>query len=251
MAQKSLIEWTESTWNPITGCTKHSEGCQNCYAEKMAKRLKAMGQKKYENGFDLTLHPDVLEAPLSMKKSQMIFVCSMSDIFHKDVPDEYILQLFEVMNKAHWHIFQVLTKRAERLSELSNKIHWTDNIWMGVTVESNLHTDRAHYLSRSGAGTKFLSVEPLLSDIPNLPLKNIDWVIVGGESGPHTRPVKYEWIKNIQRQCRENEIPFFFKQWGGINKKKAGRLLDGKTYDEMPKSYYASFESTLLSKKSA
>lgn len=237
MAQKSLIEWTESTWNPITGCTKHSEGCHNCYAERMALRLQAMKQAKYLNGFDLTIHPENLEDPLRMKKPQIIFVCSMSDIFHKDVPDDFILQLFDVMNRAHWHIFQVLTKRADRLSELTNKINWTNNIWMGVTVESDQHTDRILHLSQSGAITKFLSIEPMLSDIPNLPLHNIDWVIVGGESGPGARPIEYSWVKSIQKQCAQKNVPFFFKQWGGVNKKKSGRLLDKKTFDAMPKIF--------------
>lgn len=197
------------------------------------------------------MHPEVLEDPLSIKKPQMIFVCSMSDIFHKDVPDEYIIQLFDVMNRAHWHVFQVLTKRADRLAELSDKLHWAENIWMGVTVESDFHTDRVKYLSESGAHTKFLSVEPLLSDIPYLPLTNIDWVIVGGESGARARAVRYEWVKSIQRQCNEKRVPFFFKQWGGVNKKKAGRLLDGRTYDAMPRSYYKNFETMLVAKKSA
>lgn len=237
MAQKSLIEWTESTWNPITGCTKHSEGCLNCYAEKMANRLQAMGQKKYINGFELSLHEDVLEDPLYMKKPQMIFVCSMSDIFHKDVPDEYILKLFDVMNRAHWHIFQVLTKRADRLASLSDKIKWSQNIWMGVTVESATQIERVQYLQNSGAKTKFLSIEPLLTDIPHLPLEKIDWIIVGGESGPGARLMKKEWVENIRRQCEIKQVPFFFKQWGGINKKKTGRLLNGRTYDEMPESF--------------
>ena len=237
MAQKSLIEWTESTWNPITGCTKYSEGCQNCYAERMAYRLQAMGQKKYINGFRLTIHPETIEDPMHLKKPQMIFVCSMSDIFHKDVPEDFILKLFETMNRAHWHIFQVLTKRAERLAELSPKINWTKNIWMGVTVESDFHTDRIEYLTESGAITKFLSIEPMLSDIPNLPLEGVDWVIVGGESGPGARPIEYGWVKNIQRQCANKKVPFFFKQWGGVHKKKSGRLLDGRTFDEMPKIF--------------
>lgn len=237
MAQKSLIEWTESTWNPITGCTKHSEGCLNCYAEKMANRLQAMGQKKYINGFELSLHEDVLEDPLHMKKSQIIFVCSMSDIFHKDVPDEYILKLFDVMNRAHWHIFQVLTKRADRLASLSDKIKWSQNIWMGVTVESAAQIERVQYLQNSGAKTKFLSIEPLLTDIPCLPLEKIDWVIVGGESGPGARLMKKEWVEKIRQQCEVKQVPFFFKQWGGINKKKTGRLLNGRTYDEMPENF--------------
>lgn len=232
---KSKIEWTGSTWNPITGCTKYSDGCTNCYAEKMANRLKNMGLKKYENAFNLTLHYENIEAPLFMKKPQTIFVCSMSDIFHKDVPDEFILKLFEVMNKAHWHTFQVLTKRAERIKELNDSITWTKNIWLGTTVESQKVTHRIDYLRESGAYIKFLSIEPLLTPIINLNLKNIDWVIVGGESGAKARPMLKEWVVDIKNQCSTQDVPFFFKQWGGKNKKKAGRLLDNNTYDEMPK----------------
>lgn len=232
---ESKIEWTGSTWNPITGCTKYSDGCQHCYAEKMATRLKNMGLSKYTNAFKLTLHPDNIEDPLNMKKPQTIFVCSMSDIFHKDVPDEFILKLFEVMNKAHWHTFQVLTKRAERISELNDKINWTNNIWLGTTVEDTKVLNRIDHLRHSSAYIKFLSIEPLLENIDNMNLKNIDWVIVGGESGPKARPIKEEWVKNIQEQCKSSNVPFFFKQWGGKNKKKAGRLLNNKTYDEMPK----------------
>lgn len=235
MAYKSLIEWTESTWNPITGCSKTSDGCLNCYAERMAKRLQAMGQKKYKNGFKLTLHYENIDDPLKIKKPQIIFVCSMSDIFHEDVPDNFILQLFEVMNKAHWHIFQVLTKRADRLEKLSKKINWTKNIWMGVTVESQKYTKRIYSLQKTDAYIKFISVEPMLGPISNLPLENIDWVIVGGESGPNARPINKEWVEDILAQCRINDVAFFFKQWGGINKKKTGRLLNGKIYDEMPK----------------
>jgi protein gp37 len=232
--QKSLIEWTESTWNPITGCSKISDGCLNCYAEKMANRLKAMGQKKYKNGFKLTLHPESIEEPLKIKKPQMIFVCSMSDVFHEDVPDEFILKLFKVMNKAYWHTFQVLTKRANRLEKIAPKINWTKNIWMGVTVESQKYIDRIYSLQKTNAYIKFISIEPMLEAIKNLPLKGIDWVIVGGESGHNARPIKKEWIEDILLQCRKNKVPFFFKQWGGVNKKKNGRLLNGKTYDEMP-----------------
>ncbi len=232
---KSKIEWTGSTWNPITGCTKYSDGCTNCYAEKMANRLKTMGLKKYENAFNLTLHYENIEDPLFMKKPQTIFVCSMSDIFHKDVPDEFILKLFEVMNKAHWHTFQVLTKRAERIKELNDSITWTKNIWLGTTVESQKVTHRIDYLRESGAYIKFLSIEPLLTPINNLNLKNIDWVIVGGESGAKARPMLKEWVVDIKNQCNTQDVPFFFKQWGGKNKKKAGRLLDNNTYDEMPK----------------
>ena len=232
---KSKIEWTVSTWNPITGCTKYSDGCTNCYAEKMANRLKNMGLKKYENSFNLTLHYENIEDPLSMKKPQTIFVCSMSDIFHKDVPDEFILKLFEVMNKAHWHTFQVLTKRAERIKELNDSITWTKNIWLGTTVESQKVIHRIDYLRESGAYIKFLSIEPLLTPINDLKLKNIDWVIVGGESGAKARPMLKEWVIDIKNQCKAQDVPFFFKQWGGKNKKKAGRLLDNTTYDEMPK----------------
>lgn len=232
---KSKIEWTGSTWNPITGCTKYSDGCTNCYAEKMANRLKNMGLKKYENSFNLTLHYENIEDPLSMKKPQTIFVCSMSDIFHKDVPDEFILKLFEVMNKAHWHTFQVLTKRAERIKELNDSITWTKNIWLGTTVESQKVIHRIDYLRESGAYIKFLSIEPLLTPINDLKLKNIDWVIVGGESGAKARPMLKEWVIDIKNQCKAQDVPFFFKQWGGKNKKKAGRLLDNNTYDEMPK----------------
>lgn len=234
MSGKSKIEWTGSTWNPITGCDKYSDGCQHCYAEKMAIRLKNMGLKKYENAFSLTLHPDNLEDPLHMKKSQTIFVCSMSDIFHKDVPDEFIVKLFKVMNKAYWHTFQVLTKRAERISNLNDKITWTKNIWMGTTVEDSKTIKRIDYLRESNAYIKFLSVEPLLEELGEVNLKNIDWVIVGGESGPKSRPMKEEWVLNIKKQCQDFNVPFFFKQWGGKNKKQAGRLLQGKTYDEMP-----------------
>ncbi len=234
MAIKSRIEWTESSWNPITGCNKISEGCLNCYAESLAERLKAMGQPKYANGFKLTLHPDELETPLKWKKPKIIFVCSMSDIFHKDVPDEFIIQIFETMNKASWHIFQVLTKRAERIEKIKDKVKWSNNIWLGVSVENERNIWRIEYLANSPAKVKFLSLEPLLSDIPNLSLKNIDWVIVGGESGINARPMEKQWVINIKNQCEKAGVPFFFKQWGGINKKKTGRLLDGKTYDEMP-----------------
>ena len=236
MAKNSAIEWTESTWNPITGCNKVSTGCVNCYAERLALRLKAMGHKKYANGFNITLHYDELDKPLKWKKPQIIFVCSMSDIFHKDVPDEFIIKIFETMNKASWHIFQVLTKRADRIPKIMNKVKWTPNIWLGVTVENEKNMWRIDYLVNSPAKVKFLSLEPLLGDLPNLDLRGIDWVIVGGESGPGARPMKKEWVINIRDKCKEANVPFFFKQWGGVNKKKNGRLLDGKIYDEMPKA---------------
>ncbi len=235
MAEKSAIEWTESTWNPVTGCTKISSGCENCYAERMAKRLQAMGQPNYRNGFNLTLHPHVVDLPLRWKKPQMIFVNSMSDLFHEEVPLDFIKKIFSTMNLATQHTFQVLTKRAHRLSDLSALLPWAENIWMGVTVESANYKQRIECLQQTDAFIKFLSLEPLLEDIGQLDLKGIDWVIVGGESGPKARPIKTSWIRNIKRQCEEQKIPFFFKQWGGINKKKSGRLLDGQTWDEMPK----------------
>jgi len=234
MAQ-SRIEWTESTWNPLTGCNKISPGCKHCYAERMAKRLHAMGQPNYVNGFKLTMHPQALEKPLEWKTPQVIFVNSMSDLFHKDVPLDFIQQVFDVMKRAHWHQFQVLTKRSERLMELSSKLEWADNIWMGVSVENADYTFRIDHLRKTGAKTKFLSVEPLLGPISKMNLKGISWVIVGGESGPGARPLEREWVVSIRDQCLKAKVPFFFKQWGGVQKKKAGRLLDGRTWDQMPK----------------
>ncbi|MGQ0542462.1 MAG: DUF5131 family protein [Blastocatellia bacterium] len=239
MAHKSPIEWTESTWNPVTGCNKISPGCKNCYAERLAKRLKAMGQANYRNGFKLTLQPQMLELPLKWKRPQTIFVNSMSDLFHKDVPLEYIQQVFDVMNNAHWHRFQVLTKRADRLAELSNELKWSDNIWMGVSVESQKYVHRIDELRATGAKIKFLSLEPLLSSLKNLDLRKIDWAIVGGESGYGFRPIKEDWVLEIREQCRDFDVPFFFKQWGGFNKKKTGRLLEGQTWDAMPDAAYA------------
>ncbi len=233
MAQ-SAIEWTESTWNPLTGCTKISAGCKNCYAERMAMRLQAMKQAHYVHGFELTLHPDSLEIPLKWKKPQMIFVNSMSDLFHKDVPIEFIQQVFEVMNKAHWHTFQVLTKRAPRLEELDKYLTWSPNIWMGVSVESSDYLFRTEHLKATRAHTKFLSLEPLLGPLQQLSLSGINWVIVGGESGPGARPVDISWIREIRGNCQTNHVPFFFKQWGGVRKKRAGRVLDGRTWDEVP-----------------
>ena len=230
----SSIEWTESTWNPITGCTKISSGCLNCYAERMAKRLKAMGQPNYRNGFKVTCHPHTLDIPLRWKKPQMVFVNSMSDLFHKDVPDDFILDIFSTMRQASQHQYQILTKRAERLAESSPQLPWRENIWMGVTVESSAYKDRIDYLRYTSAHVKFLSLEPLLDDLGKLDFTGIDWVIVGGESGPGARPIKIAWVRNIRKQCLAQNIPFFFKQWGGINKKKTGRLLDGKTWDQMP-----------------
>jgi protein gp37 len=237
MAEHSGIEWTETTWNPLTGCTKISPGCKNCYAERMAKRLKAMGQANYKNGFQLTMHEHLLEKPLGWKKPRIVFVNSMSDLFHKDVPVSFVQSVFDIMNRAHWHQFQVLTKRSERLLELSPKLQWTDNIWMGVSVENENYSFRIDHLQSTGAKIKFLSIEPFLNAIPSINLNGIDWVIVGGESGPRARPIQQEWVVEIKDQCVKANVPFFFKQWGGIQKKKAGRLLDGRTWDEMPKSF--------------
>ncbi|MBS1874063.1 MAG: phage Gp37/Gp68 family protein [Acidobacteria bacterium] len=234
MGLKSSIEWTESTWNPVTGCDKISPGCANCYAERMARRLKAMGQPNYVNGFELALHEGALELPLRWRKPQRIFVNSMSDLFHKDVPLSFIRRTFEVMRQAHWHRFQVLTKRSERLAELSAELDWPANVWMGVSIENDRYRHRADHLRQTPARVKFLSIEPLLGPIPSLDLTGLHWVIVGGESGPGARPIQEEWVLEIQSACRLQGVPFFFKQWGGVNKKASGRLLRGRTYDEMP-----------------
>jgi protein gp37 len=231
---KSKIEWTETTWNPITGCSKISSGCQFCYAERMAKRLQAMGKPTYQNGFQVTIHPELFENPLNIKKSKIIFVNSMSDLFHESVPDAIILQLFDVMNQAYWHTFQILTKRASRLKELSNLINWTENIWAGVSVENNQNINRIDFLRTVSSKIKFLSLEPLLGSIPNINLDNINWVIVGGESGPKARKMEKEWVIEIRDACLNQHVPFFFKQWGGTNKKKSGRLLEDYTWDNMP-----------------
>lgn len=235
MGLKSSIEWTEATWNPVTGCTKISPGCKHCYAERMAARLKAMGQRNYRNGFELTLHEHVLELPLKWKRPQTIFVNSMSDLFHTDVPLEFIQRAFDTMRRAHWHRFQVLTKRAERLESVCNDLPWPANVWMGVSIESDKYSYRADHLRRTDAQIKFLSLEPLLGPLPNLDLTGIDWAIIGGESGPGSRPMNKDWVLEIKRSCRTAGVPFFFKQWGGVNKKAAGRTLAGRTYDEMPK----------------
>ncbi len=234
MGIDSKIEWTESTWNPVTGCTKISSGCLHCYAERMALRLKAMGQPNYRNGFKVTCHRHTLDIPLRWKKPQKVFVNSMSDLFHKDVPNDFIFDIFSTMRQAKQHQYQILTKRAERLAELSPELSWLENIWMGVTVESADYKHRIDYLRYTGANIKFLSLEPLLGDLGELNLDEIDWVIVGGESGPGARPIEINWVRNIREQCLAQNVPFFFKQWGGVNKKKTGRLLDGETWDEMP-----------------
>jgi len=230
----SKIEWTESTWNPVTGCTKISEGCKNCYAERMAKRLQAMGQPNYKNGFKVTLHEHVLDYPLHWKKPQVIFVNSMSDLFHEDVPESFIFKVFDIMEKAYWHQFQILTKRSKRLRELAPRLSWPKNVWMGVSVENEKAVFRIDDLRNISASIKFLSLEPLIGPIENIDLTKINWVIVGGESGPGARPMKKEWVIKIKTKCLEQRVPFFFKQWGGTNKRKTGRLLEGRTWDEMP-----------------
>lgn len=234
MGLGSAIEWTESTWNPVTGCDKVSAGCKNCYAERMAIRLQAMGQRNYVNGFELAIHESALELPLRWRKPQVIFVNSMSDLFLQKVPLEFIRRTFDVMRQAHWHRFQVLTKRSERLTAVSAALPWPDNVWMGVSIETDRYCFRTDHLRQTGARVKFLSLEPLLGPLPSLDLSGIDWVIVGGESGPGARPIKEQWVLDVQAACAKAKVAFFFKQWGGVNKKAAGRLLRGRTYDEMP-----------------
>ena len=234
MAPQSAIEWTQATWNPVTGCTKVSPGCKHCYAERMALRLMAMGQRNYANGFATTLQPHMLNRPLQWRTPQFIFVNSMSDLFHPDVPEAYIREVFGVMEQAHWHVFQVLTKRADRLAELSARLPWPRNVWMGVSVENARYMHRIARLTQTPAAVRFLSLEPLLGPLPNLPLEGVDWVIAGGESGPGARPMRKQWVDEIKAQCVEQSVPFFFKQWGGVHKKKKGRTLDGRTWNEMP-----------------
>jgi protein gp37 len=234
MAQ-SRIEWTELTWNPVTGCDKISAGCKFCYAEVMTKRLAAMGQEKYADGFKvIRTHEAELARPFRWQKSRMVFVNSMSDLFHVNVPLPFIQRVFATMNGCSQHTFQVLTKRSELLAAYSPQLLWTPNIWMGVSVEDYRVRFRIEHLRECGAQTKFLSLEPLLGPLPDLDLRGIDWVIVGGESGRKPRPMQPEWVADIQAQCAAAGVAFFFKQWGGCNKKAAGRELDGRTYNEMP-----------------
>ncbi len=234
MSTNSKIEWTETTWNYITGCDKISAGCLHCYAEKMSLRLKAMGQEKYKNGFELTLHPNELLLPYTWKKPRTVFVNSMGDSFHESIPLEFTLKAFRVMNECQQHTFQVLTKRADLLKKYSPLLNFTQNIWVGVTAESNNVLERIDYLRNIHASVKFLSIEPMLTPMPNLDLSGINWVIVGGESGPKSRPIKQEWVIDVKNQCIKEKVPFFFKQWGGKNKNKAGSLLEGNTYKEFP-----------------
>jgi protein gp37 len=234
MAIHSEIEWTQSTWNPVTGCSEISAGCKNCYAKRMALRLKAMGQPAYRNGFNVTCHANLLELPLRWKKQQLVFVNSMSDLFHQKVPLNFVSRIFDVMNRTP-HRYQILTKRAERLAELSKSLIWSENIWAGVTVEASDYKYRIDLLRQTNAAVKFLSLEPLLDDIGTLDLAEIDWVIVGGESGPGARLMDADWVRNIREQCLKQNVPFFFKQWGGFNKKKNGRILDGKEWNQIPR----------------
>ncbi|MFS1026834.1 DUF5131 family protein [Enterococcus casseliflavus] len=231
---ESKIEWTDSTWNPVTGCDKVSPGCNNCYAERMAKRLTAMQNPRYLNGFKTTMHEDLLDQPLKKKKPNMVFVCSMSDLFHKDVTDDFIHAVFKTMNKADWHTFQVLTKRPERLKKLSPSLTFTENIWIGTSVEHEKYLKRIDLIRNIPAKIKFLSCEPLLGPLSSMTLDQINWVVVGGESGPKSRAMEIDWVRDIRDICIKEDVAFFFKQWGGWNKKKNGRELDGKIYDQMP-----------------
>ncbi len=235
MATSSRIEWTEMTWNPVTGCTKVSQGCKHCYAERMAKRLHAMGSSRYRNGFRVTLHPDLLDAPHRWRQPRLVFVNSMSDLFQEDVPLSFIERVFETIHACPRHTFQVLTKRSRKLRELAPRLRWPDNLWIGVSVENQRVVSRVRDLAAVPAAIRFLSCEPLIGPLDDLPLDGIDWVIVGGESGPGARPMRREWVESILRQCRKAEVPFFFKQWGGVRKDLTGRRLRGRTYDEMPK----------------
>ena len=234
MATLSKIEWTETTWNPVTGCTKISYGCKHCYAERMSKRLQAMGMEKYRRGFEVVVHDSVLQEPLKWKNPSLVFVNSMSDLFHKAVPTEFVQSVFGVMNQASQHTFQVLTKRPGRVKQIDARLDWAPNIWLGTSIESERWRDRLDRLKSTGARTKFLSLEPLLGPLPDLDLAGIDWVIVGGESGPGARPMDAEWVREIRDNCVDSNVPFFFKQWGGVFKKRTGRTLDGRTWDEMP-----------------
>ena len=234
MATRSAIEWTEMTWNPVTGCTKISQGCKHCYAERLAERLQSMGVPRYRNGFVVTLHDDLLEEPLRWSRPRIIFVNSMSDLLHENVPIEFIQRVFDTMVRCPQHIFQVLTKRSGRLRELASHLPWPENVWMGVSVEHERVLFRVHDLKHVPASVRFLSCEPLIGGLDPLPLEGIHWIIVGRESGPGARPMRTAWVESILRQCRREGIPFFFKQWGGVWKKRNGRTLHGRTYDELP-----------------
>jgi protein gp37 len=234
MAQDSSIEWTDSTWNPVTGCSKISPGCKYCYAERMTTRLVGMGQPRYRNGFEVTLQSDLVDLPLRWRRPRVIFVNSKSDLFHESIPETFISRVFDTMKNAYWHTFQVLTKRGDRLARLAPHLPWPINLWMGVSVESPRYLERVDRLRQVPAAVRFLSVEPLLARIPRPELTDIDWMIVGGESGPGSRPMEAAWVRELRDRCVLDGVPFFFKQWGGTRKKRNGRLLDGRTWDEMP-----------------
>jgi protein gp37 len=234
MATTSGIEWTEMTWNPVTGCRKISQGCKHCYAERMAKRLHAMGLDRYQNGFEPTLHQDLISLPKRWRRPRVIFVNSMSDLFQDEVPDDFIRSVFDTMRDCPQHTFQILTKRSARLRDLGPSLKWPNNVWMGVSVENDLVIHRVRHLALVPAKVRFLSCEPLIGPLARLPLKNIHWVIVGGESGPGARPMNPAWVESIHDQCSRAGVAFFFKQWGGVRKDMTGRELHGRTYDEMP-----------------
>ena len=242
MSGPSAIEWTEATWNPVTGCDRVSPGCAHCYALELAKRLQRMGQPKYQRdggrssgpGFAVTLHPRTLEVPLRWRTPRVIFVNSMSDLFHEAVPAEFIEQVFDVMRRAEWHVFQVLTKRHERLSDLADQLNWPPNVWMGVSVENRRFVHRAAHLRQVPAAVRFVSAEPLLGPLEGLDLDGIHWLIAGGESGSRHRPVQVDWVRQLRDRCLAEKVPFFFKQWGGVRSKSGGRTLDGQLWSEMP-----------------
>jgi len=238
MGTNSKIEWTQVTWNPVTGCSKVSQGCKHCYAERLAIRLQNMGVQRYQNGFTVTLHEDAVALPIKWKYPRIIFVNSMSDLFHENIPFEFITQVFGTMERCPQHIFQILTKRSNRLRDLASKLPWPTNVWMGVSVEDKEVLDRIYDLQQVRAHIRFLSCEPLIGALDTIPLVGINWVIVGGESGPKARPMKKEWVLSILQQCREADVPFFFKQWGGVRKDLTGRKLNGRTYDEIPLDRY-------------
>ncbi len=234
MSTRSGIEWTETTWNPVTGCTKISHGCKFCYADRMARRLQAMGVEKYRNGFSVTMHPLTIKDPLKWRKPRLVFVNSMSDLFHEEVSVSFIKAVFKTMNQTSRHTFQVLTKRPGRVLEIDGGLTWSPNIWLGTSIESHRWQFRLEELRQTSAQTKFLSLEPLLGPLPDIPMQGIDWVIVGGESGPGARAMEADWVREIRDLCVREHVPFFFKQWGGVFKKRTGRTLDGRTWDQMP-----------------
>lgn len=239
MGAVSDIEWTEATWNPVTGCSKISPGCLHCYAERLSRRLKAMGLKAYAGGFEVACHSQLLNIPLTWSRPRRIFVCSMSDLFHSQVPDDFIFQVFETIVQAPWHNFQVLTKRSGRLAAMAPHLPWPSHLWVGVTVESSDYLSRLDHLRQVPGAVRFVSLEPLLGPVPNLDLSGLDWVILGGESGPGARPLARDWVTMVRDLCRKVMVPFFFKQWGGVRRRCQGRSLDGREYSEMPLSLYS------------